>query len=360
MKRIVFQSNQLSVRGTEIALYDYAKYNQEILGNESVIVYGEGSAGNNPDVIEKFRRRFKVCAYQDFSEVDRIIEKERADLFYAIKAGGRDGVLASEVPSMVHAVFPTLPAGFHGSSYAFVSDWLSSVCSNRKVPVVPHIVTLPDIDGNLRAALDIPGAAMVFGCHGGADGFDIAFAKACVGKALEIRTDVYFVFLNITPFLQHERAIFLPGSADVDYKVRFINSCDAMLHARKRGETFGLACAEFSLRNRPVLTYARSGERNHIDVLGDKAQLYHGKSSLMELLLNMHRSDIHGRDWDCYSQLFSPARVMQRFQDVFIDTALRRGVKEDCGITLDWIDRLAVRAHKADLRLIKLSRALPG
>lgn len=360
MKRIVFQSNQLSVRGTEIALYDYAKYNQEILGNESIIVYGEGSASNNQAVVEKFKNSFKVCAYQDFSEVDRIIEAERADLFYAIKAGGRDGVLSSEVPSMVHAVFPTVPAEFHGSSYAFVSDWLSTVCSNRKVPVVPHIVKLPEVDGDLRADLGVPAAAMVFGCHGGADGFDIAFAKECVAQALKQRSDVYFVFLNITPFLQHERAIFLPGSADVDYKVRFINTCDAMLHARKRGETFGLACAEFSLRNRPVLTYARSGERNHIDVLGEKARLYYGKTSLLELLLNMSRSDIQGRDWDCYSQLFSPARVMQRFQDVFIDTATRRGVQQDCGITLDWVDRLAVRAHKADLRLIKLSRVLPG
>lgn len=360
MKRIVFQSNQLSVRGTEIALYDYAKFNEEILGNESIIVFGEGSASNNSDVVEKFKRSFKVCAYQDFSEVDGIIEQEGADLFYAIKAGGPDGVLASAVPSMVHAVFPTPPVAFHGSSYAFVSDWLAMVCSNRKVPVVPHIVKLPEIDDDLRETLNIPVAAMVFGCHGGADGFDVAFARDCVAKALELRSDLYFVFLNITPFVRHERVIFLPGSADVDYKVRFINTCDAMLHARKRGETFGLACAEFSIRNKPVLTYARSGERNHIDVLGDKAQLYYGKKSLMELLLNLSRSDIQGRDWDCYSQLFSPARVMRRFQDVFIDTATRRGVQQDCGITLDWVDRLAVRAHKADLRLIKMSRVLPG
>ena len=37
MKKIAFHSNQLSLRGTEIALYAYAKYNEEILGNKSVI-----------------------------------------------------------------------------------------------------------------------------------------------------------------------------------------------------------------------------------------------------------------------------------------------------------------------------------
>jgi uridine kinase/ribulose-5-phosphate 4-epimerase/fuculose-1-phosphate aldolase len=36
-----------------------------------------------------------------------------------------------------------------------------------------------------------------------------------------------------------------------------------MLHARKVGESFGLAPAEFSIRNKPVITYANSIERSH-------------------------------------------------------------------------------------------------
>ena len=36
--KIAFHSNQLGVRGTEIALYDYAFYNREILGNDSIII----------------------------------------------------------------------------------------------------------------------------------------------------------------------------------------------------------------------------------------------------------------------------------------------------------------------------------
>ena len=34
---IVFHSNQLSLRGTEVAIYDYARYNEEYLGNNSII-----------------------------------------------------------------------------------------------------------------------------------------------------------------------------------------------------------------------------------------------------------------------------------------------------------------------------------
>ena len=36
-KKIAFHTNQLSIRGTEVALFQYAKYNEEILGNKSVI-----------------------------------------------------------------------------------------------------------------------------------------------------------------------------------------------------------------------------------------------------------------------------------------------------------------------------------
>ncbi|MDP2226982.1 MAG: hypothetical protein Q8J78_05860 [Moraxellaceae bacterium] len=360
MKRIVFQSNQLSVRGTEVALYDYALYNREILGNESIVVYGKGSPSNDSAVIEKFRRQFPVHAYEDFSEVDHLIEREKADIFYAIKAGRKDGVVASGVPTMVHAVFPTFSAGFHGATYAFVSDWLSAVCSNRKAPVVPHIVSLPSIHECMRDELGIPEAAMVFGCHGGADSFDLDFARFCVLKAVEKRSNVYFVFLNIPRFVQHERVFFLPRSADIQYKVRFINTCDAMLHARKRGETFGLACAEFSARNRPVLTYSRSGERNHIDVMADKAFLYDGPRSLLRFLLELRPEDVRSGEWDCYSKVFSPERVMRRFQDVFVDGALLRGLKNDGGIALDWVDRLAIAARRVELRRIKLSRLLPG
>ena len=33
MKSVAFHSNQLGIRGTEVALYDYARYNEEISGN---------------------------------------------------------------------------------------------------------------------------------------------------------------------------------------------------------------------------------------------------------------------------------------------------------------------------------------
>lgn len=357
MSRIVFQSAQLSVRGTEIALFDYARYNQEILGNESIIAFSESSPLNNSDVIRKFENSFPVCAYTELSALDRVISRANADLLYSIKISPKQTIESAAVPTMIHEVFPAKPAMFHGSAYAFVSEWLSQTYSNGKIPAVPHIVSLPPVNEDFRSALRIPEGATVFGCHGGRDSFDIEFAKQTVAAVLAKNKGIYFVFLNIAKFVSHERALFLPGTADLDDKIRFINTCDAMLHARKRGETFGLACAEFSVRNKPVLTYSRSGERNHIDVLGAKAQLYHGPKSLESLLLGFDRESARALQWDCYSERFSPAAVMAAFDQHFIKRALANGVGDSPDLALSLSDRATVLAHRTKIRGIKLSRS---
>ncbi len=41
--KVAFHTNSLSLRGTEIALYDYALHNQTLLGHESVIFHRHGT-----------------------------------------------------------------------------------------------------------------------------------------------------------------------------------------------------------------------------------------------------------------------------------------------------------------------------
>jgi hypothetical protein len=105
----------------------------------------------------------------------------------------------------------------------------------------------------------------------------------------------------------------------MEYKTKFINTCDGMLHGRGIGESFGIACGEFSVKGRPVLTYAFSPQRSHIEILGQKAILYKGKKDLKEILLNFNRSTKNQKNWDAYSDRFSPEKVMQRFEFVFIN-----------------------------------------
>ena len=315
--KIGFHTNNLSLRGAEIAVFDYALHNQSLLQNESLIFY-KSHLPSEPTVVEKFSKHFKLLPYQDTEHLARLADQEKINLLYFIKSGERDGDLISNVPCAIHAVFPTRVSEFHGDKLAFVSQWLSKEYTNNKVPFVPHMIDLPEVEGDLRAELNIPVGATVLACYGGQDSFNLPFVHEAILKVLGKRKDIYFVFMNFAPFAQHDRLIFLPGNSDMQYKMRFINTADGMLHARGIGESFGLACGEFSIKNKPVMTYAMSPQRSHIEILGDKALLYKGKTDLEALLMGFDQQVQHQQNWDAYSKDFSPKAIMPKFEEVFV------------------------------------------
>ncbi len=321
--KIAFHSNQLSITGTEIALYDYAIGNEEQLGNKSIIFYDKGNNNNHPEAIEKFRLRFELIGYDRFSDVDEHLKRHAADLMYMIKSGKQDGKLSHRVPTMVHAVFPTNPMQVHGASYAFISEWLSRRCSADLIPCVPHIVELPEVQGDLRAELGIGTDEKVIGTYGGKLNFDVKSAREAVAEMVETRSGLRFMFMNTEKFIDHPNAIFLPGSTDLDFKVRFINTCDAMLHARRLGESFGLACGEFSVRNKPVITYLHNKHTHHHDVLGDKGLYFSDKASLVRIIDALDRAVIPSGNWDRYTARYNRDLVMEKFDRYLIQTALR-------------------------------------
>jgi hypothetical protein len=315
--KIGFHTHGLSLRGTEIALYDYALHNQTILNNDSVIFFKRQNY-QDPEVLKKFQKHFKVLGYETNAELRKHAEFEKIDLAYFIKSGDRDGIILGDIPTAVHAVFPTKPTEFHGDKFAFVSEWLAKEYSNNKISFVPHMITRSNIAGDLRDALNIPVRSTVLGCYGGSDSFNLDFVHKAILDTLTARKDIFFIFMNITPFAKHERLLFLPGSADLVQKEKFINTCDGMIHARGIGESFGLACGEFSIRNKPVITYAMSPQRSHTEILGEKCILYSGASDIRRIFLNFDQSIQHKRIWDAYSDRFGPIPVMSQFKNVFM------------------------------------------
>jgi len=315
--KIGFHTNNLSLRGAEIAVFDYALHNQTLLQNESLIFY-KSHLPSEPTVVEKFSKYFKLLPYQDNQHLARLADQEKIDLLYFIKSGERDGDLISNVPCAIHAVFPTKVKEFHGDKLAFVSQWLSKEYSNNKVPFVPHMIDLPAVEGDLRAELNIPQGATVLASYGGQDSFNLPFVHETILKALARRKDLYFVFMNFAPFAEHERLLFLPGNSDMRYKTQFINTADGMIHGRGIGESFGLACGEFSIKNKPVMTYSMSPQRSHIEILGGKALLYKGRNDLEVLLMDFDQKLQHQQNWDAYSKDFAPKSVMPTFENVFI------------------------------------------
>ena len=71
--------------------------------------------------------------------------------------------------------------------------------------------------------------------------------------------------------------IHLEKIINLENKVKFINTCDAMIHARTEGETFGLSIGEFSIKNKPIIT-TNSGDCNHLQILKNKCILYSNPS----------------------------------------------------------------------------------
>ena len=215
----------------------------------------------------------------------------------------------------MHAVFQNYNP--HGDTYAYISEWLSLKMTEGRTPFVPYIVELPLVFEDIRAELEIPPEALVLGRTGGPDQFDIPFVHEVVTQAIAERSDLYFIFLNTDKFIDNPRAIFLEPTADENYKTRIVNSCDAMIHARLMGESFGLAIAEFSLRNKPVITAAGGHDQAHLHMLGAQALYYRDPPSLFNILLNLRKGTFENRDWNAYRK-FSPAKIMSKFNEVFL------------------------------------------
>ena len=288
MKTVAFLSNKLTLRGTEVAIYDYAHYNEKLLGNKSIIItrdYDKIKREFDVDIqaYDKFKDRFNVFYYNSQSDIDKIVLENKVTHLFIIKSGGYDGLYSNHCINIMHCVFDISQP--HGQVYTPIGETINQQ-SGKNYPVTPHIVTIPECDENLRSELRIPENAIVFGRYGGKESFDIRFVHEAIKKISHSRDDVYFLFMNTDQFYQHKNIIHLPGNADMKFKRKFINTCDALLHARERGETFGLTCGEFSICKKPVITYGYSREREHILILKDKAVIYNSPDELTTILQN--------------------------------------------------------------------------
>jgi len=316
--KIALHSSYLGYRGTEIALMDYAWGLREISGHQPFFLLPSREGGETHPVAGHMRNLGPLRFYRSAEERERILREERTDFLYAIKNGFADGVVSRQVPTGIHAIFRE--SEFHGDVYAYVSPWLSRMMSHGRTPWVPHMVRLAVADRDLRQELGIPADAVVFGRHGGDDSFDIPWVQAAVVDMALKRPDLWFLFLNTRRFSGAEglaQVLFLPPVTDPAHKRAFLDACDAMIHGRQRGETFGLACAEFAEAGKPVFTFADSPERAHLELLGEAARPYGTRKELVGLLTGFRRGErITPRGT---ASIWSPEKVMQKFVEVFLD-----------------------------------------
>lgn len=321
---ILFHSSTLCHRGTTTAILDYAKYNQELLGNTSLICYPKNfsDSGVSPDsltqqeVIDKIRESFTVIGYEFADELINICSDNNISHFYNIKAGFNDGLLIPNVKNIVHAVFNTYDP--HGDKYAYVSSWLANIASNNTYGYVPHIVSLPERQNiDWRKKLNISDDKIVIGRYGGLYQFDLRPIMQTVYDFAMANDKYVFLFVNTAKFCTLPNVIFLPPIIEKQDKTDFITSCDAMIHARSDGETFGLAICEGLFHNKPVFCFNGGRDRNHIELLSDTGLLYSNEQELIKQLINV--DTFMDRSYRHLVEEFSPEQVMKKFKTEFLD-----------------------------------------
>lgn len=313
--KIAFHSEQLGIRGTEVALYDYALYFEEILKGKAYII---SSKNTDLTTLEKFENRFDVFLYENFSQVSQYMANNDITHIYYIKAGFADGKQVPNVTNLVHTVFKVNEP--HGQHYTFISKWLSKAMTGDEDNYIPHIVTLPQVEGDYRSVLGIPEDAIVIGRHGGKEQFDIPFVYEAVEEVVTNYSNIYFVFLNTDRFCaEHPNIIHLEPTWDLEKKAGFINTCDAMLHARSGGESFGLSIAEFLHQDKPVISCPlpiTDTDANHIEMLGELGKWYTNKEECIKQILSIEHKDNKGV-YKNLVQEFTPEVVMERFKRIF-------------------------------------------
>ena len=305
------------MRGSENALWDYANFNETILGNHSVICHpAELENAENP-IFAKWKARFPLIPYQTKTELSSKLKDRGVDVLYQIKPGPYDGFVVPGVKNCIHAMF--LSDEFHGDSFAYVSRWASRVMTGREESFVPHFVPKLEDKESLRKGLRIPKGAKVFGRHGGWDTFNIPFARRAVIDHAQNFTGDHFLFLNTEPIRGTEKlknVHYLAPTIDPQKKAQFLGTCDAMLHARQHGETFGLAVGEFAVLGTPVITFSESREKAHLEMLGKQALLYRNVGELAGILREFRPQKTHGTEYEIFAD---PKVVMELFQKKFLE-----------------------------------------
>jgi hypothetical protein len=310
-KTVAFLTNSISFGGVEVALYDYADCNETILGNKSIVITRDFKQQYRP-IYEKFEKRFEVFYIKTRDDINAVIKSRGVDVCYSIKSGERDVFGTDACKCVVHCVFTTTQP--HGHVYAAIHPELNRL-HRTSLPVVPHMIRIDTHTDSFRGELGISADSLVVGRYGSAASFDLPFVHEAVIEVLNRNPTMWFVCMATNHFATHPRLVYLPVTTESYVKRKMINTCDVMLHARHRGETFGLSCGEFSVSGKPFLTWAHSPEKAHIENARGVCCQYSNKQDIIRIL----ESGEWKMDMSTSGYLeYTPEKVMSIFDRVFL------------------------------------------
>jgi hypothetical protein len=338
--RVSFDAGRLSERGTAVALYDYAFYARALLGVEPVILH-DASGAVDDEQLTRFSRAFAVRPYRSLEQRVEVLEEAHVDVAYFLKIGRALYPMSPARRTAVHEVFRFFHP--HGDAYAYISSWLADAAAASRYPAVPLIVDPPKPLASLRAEFGVPADAVVAGRHGASNQFDVPFVKPAIEAALAARPDLWVMLLNTDRFSDHQRVVHVPRAPDRQRVADFVASCDVGLNARRGGEAFGLAIAEYLAQDKPVLVWQGGRDRNHLALVDDRRMWFRTREDLTRALVAFEPRP-GGGAWRKRVEPFTPEAVMQQFARVFLEPRSRRMPKLPLGFRL--AARVAMRARR--------------
>ncbi len=337
MKTVGFYIAHYDFRGTGNAVFNYAYYNEKILNNRSIILYKNPDLYpyfNHPSVFDLFNKHLTILNFTTKTDLEEICKQNSIEYIYFLCSGEeiRPPILEYYPPtvkSIGHFVFDTKSKSSFDIS-GTISETISRKCVSEELPIVYHIIDLPYINTNLRKELNIPENAVVFGRHGGFETFDIPYVFEAILEVLNKNPNIYFIFAPHPRYFQpdHPRIKYLDIIVDLHHKRQFIESCDAMIHARTGGESFGISVLEFVYCGKPVFT-TTGFDNQHLLNLGEAALQYKNKDDLVEKMLTFSSTVLFDRKdnekkiessnrFKNICSKFSPYTVMKNFEKTFL------------------------------------------
>ena len=324
--------NHLTNRGTTTALADYAHHLTK-LGHEITIGYKNSMDLNDARVISTLASKYDLRPYDQFFQIDPS-EQKSFDLAYFIKSGINDDIWFTNSRSVIHSVFQYFDP--HGCKYAYVSEWLAnkvkkkafmqgmiqrdaSKIQNSFKPKawVPHMISLPTHEQNLRDELGIPTDALVGLRYGGFDTFDLEFVQNSVRSELIQNPNFWFISVNTKEFYQHPRLLNLPGFFDQSFKLALLNTADFFLHGRSNGESFGLSILEAMYSKTPVLSWRGGTDKNHLTLLPLNSTYRNEKELISKIkMIKEYPHIISNYQTAC---MYTQNKVMRKFVAEFIE-----------------------------------------
>ena len=312
-----FINNFLSLSKINI-IFNYAFYTRYYNNNENIIIYN-----NDIDlsILNKFINEFNCFEITNLNEINNILFKNNITHLYSI---GKT-FISKNVINLIHLDSDNDIKNDSNDSnefickYALFTDYLNT----HELPIIPFIIDYNkyDTNSNFRNDLVISQDAIIIGRDGEYNDFNIIEVFNAIKEILDIDNNIYFIFVNTKPFYIHDRILYLDKIIDNSLKVKFINSCDAMIHGKINGEIYSYEIAEFSILNKPIITCLKNDiNTGHINILLDKALYYYDTPSLVNIFSKISHFKNIDFNWNaCNDNL--PEQVIKLFMKNFINNS---------------------------------------